>query len=209
MKLIFQILILLGCNLLYCQHYEKVIDNLNNDLNLSDTLLSNEIRIYQDIGITNYSSAFRIYIDSIEWKVEFYERFANVNQEDSLRIEKTVLKSKNDIDYVFENLKRSYIHELPGIKDIKWKLKKRGNIVKVVDTNRRGEISKFYYLPIVKTTTVDCESFYFQAKTQNRVNAFYYHCPKSYLRKYPDIDELIYVNEILDIIQTEFNIWKE
>ena len=206
LKNIFIILVFLSTTGIFAQNIKQI----NTDLKLTDSLSYNrEIRVYQDQGITNYTSVFRIYKDSIEWKVEFFEHFAKVRPQDTLKIKKRDLKSKNDKEFVFENLIRSYALELPDMERIEWKLESRKEVIKQIDTSRRGEISIFYWTPISKMSTTDGESFFVQVKTYNGTNTFSYGNPDLYLKRYPNVDELIYMCEILDIIRTEFNIWKK
>ncbi|MDB2385237.1 hypothetical protein N9V96_02065, partial [Polaribacter sp.] len=91
------------------------IIKLNDDLNLTDSLeYQREIRIYQDSGINNYSSVFRMFNHKgKEWTAEFYEHYAEVPEKASLKIVKQNLQSKSDLEFVFLNFLRSKVLNLP------------------------------------------------------------------------------------------------
>lgn len=182
---------------------------INSDLKLSDSLTNKtEIRIYQGGGISNYSSLFRMYqIKRNKWIVEFYEHFSKVNSRTELHIKKRELKSRSDMEFVYLNLIRSNILNLPNQQEIRWKLSGRDSIQKV-KREFKGK-DKEEYESFSKTThIVDGIGYRIQVKDHDRKNDIYYSNPKSYLEEYPEVDELIFICEILDIIKNEFGIWK-
>uniref|UniRef100_UPI00261FC435 hypothetical protein n=1 Tax=uncultured Algibacter sp. TaxID=298659 RepID=UPI00261FC435 len=111
----FQLLILL---LFSIGVYAQNISQINADLKLSDSLTyETEIRIYQGGGITNYSSLFRMFKDKSEkWTAEFYEHYSKVIGKTEFQTEKRTLKSDNDMEFVYLNLLRSHILDLPNLK---------------------------------------------------------------------------------------------
>ena len=109
--------------------FSQNISEINSDIKLVDSLnYKTEIRIYQNLGITNYSSLLRMYKDEKDWIVEFYKHYAKVEGITELKIEKQTLKSKNDMQFVLLHLIRSNILNLPSLEEIRWKLIKRGNV---------------------------------------------------------------------------------
>ncbi|WP_124980472.1 hypothetical protein [Nonlabens xiamenensis] len=186
------------------------ITEINSDLKLTDSLTyETEVRIYQGGGITNYSSLFRMFKDKSEkWTAEFYEHYAKVDGQAELRTEKRTLKSDNDMEFVFQNFIRSHILGLPSLSEIQWKLVTRGNVEKVKRVIRGKEIEE-YELMNKKIAILDGEGFKVKIKRWNRTNEFEYSNPDGYLTHYPEIDELNYMCEILDLIRTEFHIWKK
>ena len=183
---------------------------INSDLKLSDSLTYEiEVRIYQGGGITNYSSLFRMFKNNMDkWTTEFYEHYAKVNGQVELRIKKRTLKSENDMEFVFQNFVRSHILDLPSLSEIQWKLMTRGNVEKVKKQYRGKEIEE-YELANNKIAILDGEGYKIQVKGWNRSNEFEFSNPDGYLKHYPEIDELIYMREILNTIRTEFGIWKK
>jgi hypothetical protein len=186
------------------------ITGINSDLKLSDSLTyETEVRIYQGGGITNYSSLFRMFKDKSEkWKAEFYEHYAKVDGQVELRIEKQTLTSEKDMEFIFQNFVRSHILDLPSLSEIQWKLVTRGNVEKVKRVIRGKEIEE-YELTNKQIVILDGEGFKVQVKGWNRTNEFEYSNPDGCLKHYPEIDELNYMCEILDLIRTQFHIWKK
>ncbi len=186
------------------------ITEINSDLKLSDSLTyETEVRIYQGGGITNYSSLFRMFKDESEkWRAEFYEHYAKVNRQNELRTKKQILTSENDMEFIFQNFIRSHILNLPSLSEIQWKLITRGNVEKVKKIHRGKEIEEYELINNL-ILIADGEGFKIQVKDWDRNNDFYFSNPGSYLEHYPEIDELIYICEILNLIRTEFHIWKK
>jgi len=175
---------------------------INSDLKLSDSLnLDSEIRIYAGGGITNYSSLFRMFKDeSKKWTAEFYQHYAKVQGQAELRTEKRTLKSENDMEFVWNSILRTNVEFLPNMSEIKYKMRERGN-VELVD----GE----YQLMWKSKQIMDGIGYRVQIRTENTSNELDYGNPESYLKYYPDVDELIYFNELLSLIRNEFGIWKK
>ncbi len=117
------------------------------------------------------------------------------------------LKSENDLEFVFQNFVRSHILDLPSLSKIQWKLVTRGNVEKVKNTYRGKEIEE-YELMNKQVTIFDGEGFKIQVRGWNKTNEIEFSNPDAYLNNYPEIDELIYICEILNTIRAEFGIWK-
>ncbi|MFI0431221.1 hypothetical protein [Mariniflexile sp. HMF6888] len=144
---------------------------------------------------------------SEKWKAEFYEYYAKVGLTE-LRTEKRILKSENEMEFVFQNFIRSHIIYLPSLSKIKWKLVGRGNVEKVKRVIRGKEVEE-YLLMNTRIESLDGEVYKVQFRTSDKRNEFEYSNPEEYLKYYPEIDELIYMCEIIDLIRNEFHIWKK
>ena len=146
------------------------ISKINSDFELSDSLTyETEVRIYQGGGITNYSSLFRMFKDFSEnWKAEFYEHYAQVDEKTALRTEKQTLQSESEMEFVFLNLIRSHILDMPNQSEIHWKLVKRGDIRKV-KTIYRGEIIEEFEIVSTKISILDGEGFIIQVDRKSVV----------------------------------------
>ena len=48
-----------------------------------------------------------------------------------------------------------------------------------------------------------------QVKEINKTNEFKYYNPESYFKHFNEIDELVFMVEILNIVRNEFKIWKK
>lgn len=188
------------------------ISTINKNLKLPNSLThQTEIRIYKNKGTTNYNSLFRMYKnDKNNWKFEFYEHFNAVIGQAELKTKRKQLSSKNDPKFVFQNLLRSYILVLPSLEEIRWKLIKRGKI-KRTERKIRGKNSMTYETESLQEAILDghCYTVQISSKEWNKQHAFQYDNPERYLKIYPEIDELKYMNEILQIIKSEFNIWND
>jgi hypothetical protein len=146
--------------------------------------------------------------NSEKWTAEFFEHYAKVNGQTELWTEKHTLKSENDVEFIFQNFVRSHILDLPSLNEIQWKLVTRGNVEKTKKIHRGKEIEA-YELTNKRSSILDGERFKVQVKGWNKTNEFEFSNPDGYLKHYPEIDELKYMYEILDLIRTEFGIWKK
>lgn len=186
------------------------ISKVNSDFNLSDSLTyDTEVRIYQGVGELNQTSLFRMFKDkSRKWTAEFYASHIKVSGQFNVLVEKQTLQSENDMEFIFQNFLRSHIMDLPSMGEIWWKLVTRGIVEKVEEATVGYKIGD-YALTNTVLLVSDGEGYSVQVKNRGKVNEFGYSNPESYLKKYPEIDELIYMCEILDLIKSEFHIWKE
>ncbi len=188
------------------------ISKINKDLKLSDSLTHpTEIRIYTGGGITNYSSVFRMYKTSKnKWKAEFLEHYDEIAGEVKLKTKRKKISATHDLEFVFKNLLRSYILELPSLETIQWKLQKRGEkTIELIVDDAKGEVT--YQNSTHNVAILDGHNYtvQVQSETWKKTHTFSYDNPESYLKHFPEIDELIYMNEILNIVKNEFTIWKK
>ncbi|NHF61624.1 hypothetical protein FK220_019925 [Flavobacteriaceae bacterium TP-CH-4] len=191
------------------QHWSDI----NADLGISDSLYyPTEIRIYAGPGITNYTSLFRMYKNEYDkWTAEFYEHWSKVDSTSELKTEKTILNSKSDMEYVYLNLFRSYIFELPNRSEIDWKLSERGVIKKEERrySSKHKKTRTEWDILSKKSAALDGTSYFFRVKNRYKTNEFEFGNPFFYNEKYPEIDEPKYVCELIEIIRSEFEIWKK
>ena len=181
--------------------YAQNINKINADLNIPDSLSNSEIRIYESVGITNYSSLFRMYKNKSEnWTAEFYKHYEKVQGQAELHTEKQTLESKNNLDYVWNNILRTNIQFLPNMSEIKYKMRERGNVELI-----NGE----YQITWSAKEIMDGVGYDVQIKNNKILNQVGYDNPEKYLKHYPNIDELIFFNELLNFLRNEFNIWQK
>ena len=176
------------------------LTRINKDLSLPDLLTyDREIRIYRGFGATNYTSIFRLYQNrTTEWRAEFYEHNSKIEGVTNLKTEKWVLKAKGNPEKIWLNFLRSHADVLPTQSDIQWKLADRGEI---------REINGKLELMANELVFADGIGYLIQLRNEHSRNEFGYSNPESSLEFYPEIDELIYVKEIIDIVRTHFDIW--
>lgn len=174
---------------------------INENLGLTDSLPNEkEIRIYKGFGITNYTGVFRMFQDTLgKWKAESIEHYCEVLNTAKLKIKRHELKPNDGIDNIWWQILKTNIQDLPNMSSIEWKLKKNPEVVEDMGVK---------VLSWQKTNILDGESYVVQFRWGNDIKKITYSNPESYLKIYPDVDELIYFNELLNLVKTEFGIWK-
>jgi hypothetical protein len=90
------------------------------------------------------------------------------------------------------------VEYLPSLNKINYKLKSKGEIV--LD---RGE----YDIIWKKKMPLDGIGFEVFFKDGEKTNFFDFGNYDSYLKDYPNVDELISYSEIIDLLNKEFSIW--
>ncbi len=197
MKKLLILVMILSNPTLFGQHLMEI----NKNVGFTDSLNSKkEIRIYRTLGMTNYTGIFRMYQDSSEkWRAELIDHYAKVPNQAELKIEKRKLKSKSKMDLVWLGIQKTNIQDLPNMSVIEWKLKKNPEIVE--DMGQK-------VLSWQKTTIVDGQGYDVQFRFGKFYNIVHYSNPESYLQNYESVDELVYFCELLDLLRTEFGIWK-
>ena len=110
------------------------------------------------------------------------------------------------MEFLYYNFLRSNILHLPSQESIKWKLKKRGDVEKVKRKFRGKEYVDYDILDSVILIS-DGVSYQVEVRELSRKNSFLYSNPESLLEYYPEVDELIYMCEIINLIKIEFQIW--
>lgn len=178
--------------LLSFKFFGQDVSEINKTLNISDSLTSDkEIRIYKDYSITNGVEIFRMYCDEESvWNANLYSY--NKTLKSATNIEQINLK-KIDINMIWLNLLISDIENLPNLKEIKYKLKL--SKIELID----GE----YEIIEHQKRILDGESYKIFFKDGKINNNFEFACPESYLKYYPNVDEIISYNKILSIIKKE------
>ncbi len=178
------------------------LTELNKSLSLPDSIShEEEIRIYKGFGITNFTSIFRMYKDnSDKWNIEHFEHFAGVKKRSKPEIKKQKLTSKDKPELVWLNILRTNIQFLPEMSEIKWKMKKRG---KIEEINNKPELSWS------QVQIMDGVGYVVQIKENGKYHETYYSNPEKYLEHYSNVDELEFFSEFINLIRTEFDIWKK
>ncbi|MEM6685035.1 MAG: hypothetical protein AAF617_04485 [Bacteroidota bacterium] len=110
--------------------------------------------------------------------------------------------------FLYENLYRSFIFDLPSLETVRWKMVKRGKLQKLAQ-KRNGKVEVIYEHNSTQTSVLDGQSYLIKvySKALKKQHTFQFSNPERYVKLYPELDELMYINEILKIIKSEFNIW--
>ena len=138
------------------------------------------------------------------WATFFYEYDPNYES----RSKKNILNSKNHPDYIFQNFLRSYALEIPNQEKIEWKMKIRDSIVYWPITIDGVKREKFWD-DKRSILSYGHDNYIVQINYLENFNQVFYYAPYASREWYPEVDELIYFCEILDIVKSEFGIWKE
>lgn len=176
--------------------------NVDSLANIPPELKETEIRIYKDRGITNSGHIFRIYQEDKIWKAEliqwFLPREISKDEFEPINPKLTVLKSEKSLEEIFVNFEAKKIKYLP--KEDFFKYKKENSEVIYDEDEKEFAV----YTKVVGI--LDGTGYLVKYQHLKQKNEFDYSNPESYLKHYPEIDELNYFVDILKYIRKEFNI---
>lgn len=178
--------------------YDKILKIENIKFNES------EIRVYKKYEISTGLELFRFYQDEKEnWRAEFYKTIATKNNNDEVKIRtrKSKLNSLKNFEMLWLQILDTNVIHLPKWEAFEYKLKKVNKDYQIED----GEI----YSSTSSISVLDGKSFYVKVKSGKKENEFSYSNPESYLKEYPNVDELLSFKELLDLIRTEFKVFEE
>ena len=176
--------------------------NVDNLANIPSELKETEIRIYKDRGITNSGNVFRIYKENNIWKAELIQWFLpkEISKDEFEKIppKLNILKSKKSLEEIFVNIETKNIEYLPKEETFEYK-KSRNKVV-------FDEDFQAFITTKTMSSVLDGTSYLVKYKSGKQVNEFNYSNPETYLKTYPEIDELNYFIDILNYIRKEFDI---
>ena len=177
--------------------------NIDSLANIPSELKESEIRIYKDRGITNSGFVFRIYKDDKTWKANLTQWFLpkeiSRDEVEWIKPKITILKSEKSLNELFLNLVTKNIAYLPKEETFQYKKNKMEGVYDEEDRD----------LALITTRSkiiVDGTSYSVKYQSGKQQNEFNYNNPESYLKEYPNIDELNDFVDILNYIRKEFNI---
>lgn len=160
-----------------------------------------EIRVYKKYSTTTGLELFRFYQDEKEnWKADYYETIASNDKEIKIRTKKSKLNSLKNFEMIWLQFLDTNVIHLPKWETFEYKLQNINKDYQIED----GEM----YSSTSSLSVLDGQSFFVKIKRGKKENQFNYSNPESYLKKYPDVDELLYFQELLNLIRNEFNIFK-
>lgn len=125
----------------------------------------------------------------------------NSQDEIKIRIRKSKLNSLKNFELLWLQFLDTNVIHLPKWETFEDKLKKVNKDYQIED----GEI----YSSTSSISGIDGQSFYVKIKRGTKENQFSYSNPETYLEKYPNVDELLSFQELLNLIRTEFGIFKK
>ncbi|QBN19470.1 hypothetical protein [Flavobacterium nackdongense] len=186
--------------------FGQEVSEINKVLEIPDTLeFQKEIRIYKDYSISNTVEIFRMYDEGKNnWKVTIYyysknlKQVTKINQIQFPKENIGKLKPK-DANLIWLNLLLLDLEFLPDLKEINYKLKL---------SSIKFEDGEYVTIKNIKTV-VDGDSYEVFIKNGSIENSFSFNNPETYLKYYPNVDELISYNQLLSTIKKEFNLWND
>jgi len=200
MKILFRIVTCIIPNIfLFAQNLTEI----NKSCNLNEVLKSpEEIRIYKTMSFKG-TDVFRMYLsNSGVWKVDFFEIRKKHLKSKKYKLDRyNELNFKKKLKTIWWNILKTNIEGLPDMSKIKWKLKERKEVV----VNKKGDkiLTWGNFIDVN-----DGEKYIVQLNYENTSKKIEYSNPYIYLEHHPDIDELIYFTQMIDIIKKEFKIWQ-
>lgn len=179
------------------QEYDKFLKIENLKFN------TNEIRVYKKDAISTGLELFRLYQDDKEnWKAELYETIAsNNNGEIKIRARKYKLNSLKNFELIWAQILDTDVIHLPKWQTFEYKLVKKNKKYEIED----GEIISSTSM----SNFLDGFSYYVKIKNGKQENEIEYSNPESYLKTYPNVDELISFKELLDLLRNDFKIFSK
>lgn len=181
-------------------------EHINKVIGIPDLLANFEIRIYKRYDITNCTEVLRMYrVNKDVWRGMFYEYYsaapyANVKE----HFVKKELQASGNLDVAWYKILAQDILYLPEQEAVRYKFSKKYVECDPIDKRYDGYGLAVQTVAICDGTGFDI--FIHEGDKQNHVS---YGNPESYLKRYPDVDELISVHELLEIIRENFGVWKE
>jgi hypothetical protein len=178
--------------------FSQNISKINSNLKISDSLThQKEIRIYKKEDTTNYNELLQLYFENKKWNAILYKYHDSVNEYVPLKIEKVKLSTKKDLELLWIQILATNIEFLPNQSEIEYKL--RGKLE--IDTLSNGEYEYGYKI----TNIIDGTGYTVFVKNHTKTNNITFSNPESYLKLYPNVDELIDFCTLLKIINSTFS----
>lgn len=154
-----------------------------------------DVRIYRNDDASNVKKIFRIYMEDSACKAELITTFLATKKNEKERNETISLKCMPEN---FLNLEIRNIAYLPKEEYFRYK--------KMTKSIEFSEINKINQIVYKEFQVFDGKGYYVRYKNNDQHNSFYYSSPETYLKEYPEINELKDFVSILGYIRNEFKI---
>jgi len=146
-----------------------------------------EFRLCTTPSLVSYSNVFILTETNGIWKARFFEYYGNHKIKISeIKVDQTELKG------LWTKLYANQVLTLPTQDSIKNRMK-----TFVADTAYSFEEGDTYENILITDGTV----YHFDLFTQHKMRAYEYHCPKGYLKHYPNMEELYRAFNIILLIR--------
>lgn len=178
------------------------ISEINKVLEISDTLeYQHEIRIYKNYSIGSKIVIFRMFKEKNDWSANI--SYYDTNLKQITKINGIVFPKENigklkpvDPNLIWLNVLITNVEFLPSMESIEYKLN-----TPYIDLDKgENQINR------KKVLVTDGIGYQVYIKNGKIKNTFSFYNPETYLKYYPAVDELIAYNELLSIINKEFEL---
>lgn len=181
--------------------FSQEVSEISKALEIPDTLEhQQEIRVFKD-SFGSKTEILRLFKDQTnEWvaqKFWYSKNIKSVTKIDEIRFPKESigkLKPK-DPELIWLNLLITNIEFLPNMEAIRYKFGKPK-----IDLDRDELV-----ISRIKKHVLDGVGYKVYVRNGKIRNSFNFDNPKTYLKYYPTVDELISYNELLSVIEKEFS----
>ncbi|VXC14664.1 conserved hypothetical protein [Flavobacterium sp. 9AF] len=126
-----------------------------------------------------------------------YKYYASLNENKHPKIEKINLSTNLNLDLVWLEILGTNIDFLPNQSEIEYKL--RGKLL--IETLANGEYEHVY------KSTIIMDGIHYKVSVRNntKINEITFDNPESYLKLYPEVDELIDFCNLLKLLKKSFS----
>ncbi|HMI77283.1 MAG TPA: hypothetical protein VK484_00735 [Ferruginibacter sp.] len=146
-----------------------------------------EFRLWTSPSLTDYTNVFILALKNNVWSAKFYE----YNPYQKAVFTETILR-QSKIDKLWERLVENHILVLPPHDSLRSRMK-----IFIADTSGVLEEDGMYK----KVLMTDGTRYQFELSKKDKKRSYYYHCPGSYLKHYPNIEELYQAYSIIILIR--------
>lgn len=186
------------------QVFSQSFEKLDSILNIQDIpLKESEIRIYKDYSISTGLELFRLYQDENNvFHAEFYQTVVRkIGEKTEIRVRKDKLNSLKNMEVIWLGFLNSDVADLPQFSDILYKFRENKDLeLEIID-------DEVVYLKTSRPFILDGVTYLINFSSAKMKNQIVYDNPESYLKSFPNVDELISFQEILELVRTEFNLF--
>jgi len=153
-------------------------------------LKENELRVYSTSSFNMITKLFRFYKEDNEW---YAENYTDLQTYPKKPMTKQIIELKESPELAWLTILDSDILYLAQWDDIRYKLQDKSGTYMF----SRGK----WYSPASRWAVLDGGSYIVQISDNNKKNEIKYPNPQRYLELYPNVDELISINQLIDIVE--------
>lgn len=146
-----------------------------------------EFRLWTQASMTSYKNLFILSKKGSLWKARFFE--SSVSRKREFR---EIVIRNNKLDSLWQRLEANQVLTLPTQDSLKFKMK-----IFIADTSYALDAEDTYK----QVQIMDGISYNFQLFSGRKRRVYDYHCPQSYSRNYPNVEELYRAFAIIVLVR--------